>query len=156
MKSDGAKVEWVDKFLRDAEHLRVPGSFAVAPGQSALSSGGMSGHLVLNALQTMRTVEVDPTKVAEPQEPTSTQEFESGGSNVVSVYESLSADDERTLVELLQADWGNRSRSTDAREPSWPTASRGMSPPLRADQGASASWSSSTVRATAWRRMAQL
>lgn len=103
MTSNGTKVEWIDRYQRDDEPLELPGSFAVAPGQSALSSGGTAGYLVFHALQAMRTVEVNPAKVADLQEPSSTQEFESDGSNVVSVYENLSTADRRALVDELAA-----------------------------------------------------
>ena len=103
MRSDGVKVEWVDRFRQGDENLRLPGSFAVAPGQSALASGGAAGYLAYNALQAMRTVEVNPAKVADLQEPSSTQEFESDGSNVVSIYENLSVEDRRALVDELAA-----------------------------------------------------
>lgn len=103
MKSDGERVEWVDHFHQHEDPRPPSGSFAVAPGQSALSSGGTAGHLVFDALQTMRTVEVNPAKVADLQEPSSTREFESDGSNVVSVYENLPAEDKRALVDELAA-----------------------------------------------------
>ncbi len=103
MRSDGTKVEWLDEFRQDGECARLPGSFAVPPGQSALSSGGIAGYLVFNALQAMRTVEVSPAKVADLQEPSSTQEFEPDGSNVVSLYEILSVEDRRALVDELAA-----------------------------------------------------
>ena len=102
-KSDGTRVEWADHHGRGDEILRLPGSFAVAPGHSAPSSGGTAGYLVFDALQTMRTVEVNPAEVADLQEPSSTQEFESDGSNVVSVYENLPVEDERALVDELGA-----------------------------------------------------
>lgn len=79
MRSDGVKVGWEDHLQRAGEASRAPRSFAVAPGQSAMSSGGLAGYLVFTALQTMRTVEVNPTKAADLQEPSSTQEFESDG-----------------------------------------------------------------------------
>lgn len=103
MRSDGVKVEWEDDLHRAGEASRALRSFAVAPGQSAMSSGGMAGYLVFTTLQTMRTVEVNPAKVADLQEPSSTQEFESDGSNIVSVYENLPAEDRRTLVDELAA-----------------------------------------------------
>lgn len=103
MVSDGAKVRWVDLYHQHEDPQPQSGSFAVAPGQSALSSGGMAGFLVFDMLQRMRTVEVNPTKVADLQEPSSTREFESDGSNVVSIYEDLSTEDRRALVAELAA-----------------------------------------------------
>ncbi len=103
MTSDGTRVEWTDRFSGEADLPAQPTSFVVAPGQSALSSAGMAGYLVVDALQTMRTVEVNPAKVGELQEPSSTEEFEADGSNVVSVYENLAADDRRALVGDLAA-----------------------------------------------------
>lgn len=103
MTSDGSKVEWIDSFGSGGPSRRLPRAFAVAPGQSALSSGGMAGYLVFYVLQMMQTVEVNPAKIGDLQEPSSTQEFESDGSNVVSIYENLPTRDKRALVDELAA-----------------------------------------------------
>lgn len=103
MDSDGTKVRWLDRFHDQEDSPPQSGSFSVAPGQSALSTGGTAGYLVFAALRRMRTVEVNPAQVAELQEPSSTQEFESDGSNVVSVYEDLPVEGKRALVDELAA-----------------------------------------------------
>lgn len=103
MDSDGAKVEWIDRVNVIGGETPSPRPFVVAPGQSALSSGGLAGFLVFDALQMMQTVEVNPAKVADLQEPSSTREFESDGSNVVSMYENLNAREKRALVDELSA-----------------------------------------------------
>lgn len=103
MASDGERVRWVDRFHGHEDPSPRSGSSVVAPGQSALSIGGTAGYRVFGALQRMRTVEVNPSQVVDLQEPSSTQELESDGSNVVSVYEDLSVEDERALVDELAA-----------------------------------------------------
>ena len=55
------------------------------------------------ALRKIQTVEVNPAKVGDLQEPSSTQEFEPDGSNVVSVFENLDSAHRRDLVEELAA-----------------------------------------------------
>lgn len=101
LDSDGSRVTWVDEARNGSPKQQR--SFAVPPGQSALSAGGLAGFLVFDALQMMRTVEVNPAKVADLQEPSSTHEFESDGSNVVSIYENLDANQRRILVDELAA-----------------------------------------------------
>lgn len=100
MDSDGSKVAWTDA----EEHGgRETFEFAVAPGQSALSTAGLAGYIVHDVLQTMQTVEINPAKVGELQEPSSTREFESDGSNVTSIYENLDPRRRRELIDELSA-----------------------------------------------------
>jgi predicted ATPase len=98
MLSNGEEVEWDDSEVAEAGVSRT---FKVAPGQSALSNGGLAGYLVYDILRSLRTVEVNPAKVSDLQEPSSTREFEPDGSNAVSVYETLSPQGRRRLGEEL-------------------------------------------------------
>ncbi|SDC80719.1 Predicted ATPase [Geodermatophilus telluris] len=101
LDSDGSKVVWTDARQNGANRRRA--EFVVAPGQSAISTGGLGGYVVYDALQMMQTVEVNPAKVADLQEPSSTREFDSDGSNVTSIYENLDAATKRELVDELAA-----------------------------------------------------
>ena len=76
-------------------------SFPVGPGQSALSNGGLAGYVVGQALQRMQTVEVNPVRVGELQEPSSIREFEPDGSNTTSIWENLPAADRNELLDEL-------------------------------------------------------
>jgi predicted ATPase len=75
----------------------------VAPGQSALSTGNLPAFVLQNVLQSMQAVEINPARVADLQEPSSTREFEPDGSNVTSVFESLSVRRRAELVDQLSA-----------------------------------------------------
>lgn len=100
VESDGTKATWTD-FLTEQG---IPGhsfEYALAPGQSCLPTAGIGGYLVSDVLQSMQTVEVNPAKVADLQEPSSISKFESDGSNVASIYENLSADAKHDLVDQL-------------------------------------------------------
>lgn len=101
MDSDGSKVVWTESGPGGKNVRRT--EFVVAPGQSAMATGGLGGYVVYDILQTMQTVEVNPAKVADLQEPSSTREFESDGSNVTSIYENLDALTRRELVDELSA-----------------------------------------------------
>lgn len=75
----------------------------VAPGQSALSTGNLPAFVLQSVLQSMQAVEINPSRVADLQEPSSTREFEPDGSNVTSVFESLTASGRTELVDQLSA-----------------------------------------------------
>lgn len=95
-------------FDSDGKQVTVVGTgedrpVRVAPGQSALSTGNLPAFVLQNVLQSMQAVEINPSRVADLQEPSSTKEFEPDGSNVTSVFESLNADVRRDLVDQLAA-----------------------------------------------------
>ncbi|MEX8059924.1 AAA family ATPase [Microbacterium sp. 16-032] len=102
--SDGAtvhSVEWdseTDGPPR-SEERRVP----VAPGQSALSTGGFPAHLIQLALSGLQTVEIHPARVGELQEPSSTAEFDPVGANTASVFDALDTAARAKIVEQLAA-----------------------------------------------------
>lgn len=102
IESDGSKVSWNDALQSNAQAGHAF-EYAVPPGQSAISAAGIGGYIVSDVLQSMLTVEVNPAKVSELQEPSSTRVFESDGSNVASIYETLSAETKRELVDQLSA-----------------------------------------------------
>jgi len=77
--------------------------YRAVAGQSALSVAGLAGFTVYEALQQMQTVEVNPAKVGDLQEPSSTDTFESDGSNVASMYESLDKKTRQDVVSRLAA-----------------------------------------------------
>ncbi|PPF11748.1 hypothetical protein C5C31_11465 [Rathayibacter rathayi] len=110
--SDGMQVQF-DQFEtiidRDGaeeggeEPRQVRRKFPVAPGQSALSSAGTAGYICFQVLQQMQTVEINPSTVAELQEPSSTKEFEPDGSNSTSVFELLTPGAKAELIDELNA-----------------------------------------------------
>lgn len=100
MDSNGNKVTWTDP---ESQGGREHFEFSVAPGQSALSMAGLAGYIVYDVLQTMQTVEINPAKVGDLQEPSSTREFESDGSNVTSIYENLDPNRRRELIDEISA-----------------------------------------------------
>ncbi|MEU4063560.1 AAA family ATPase [Streptomyces wedmorensis] len=77
---------------------------AIPPGQSAVSVPASYGvFLVSRVLQSMQTVEINPARVGELQDPSSTREFEPDGSNTASVFDTLSPADKSELVDELAA-----------------------------------------------------
>lgn len=99
-KSDGQKVSSTNRLSEEpGEVLTAP----IAPGQSALSTGGLAAFIVYQALQSMQTVEINPYRVGELQEPSSTREFEPDGSNITSVFETLNANERVELADQLAA-----------------------------------------------------
>jgi predicted ATPase len=73
-------------------------------GQSAVTvAGSIASYLVSDVLQSMQTVEINPSRVGELQEPSSTREFEPDGSNVASIFESLSSKQRVELIDELSA-----------------------------------------------------
>jgi len=97
--SDGHKVEAGRRSRNGPQST----AFVVAPGQSALASAGMAGYLIYEILSSMATVEVNPAKVAELQEPSSTREFESDGSNVASILDTLDTAARSDLIDQVSA-----------------------------------------------------
>lgn len=93
--SDGRRVQNTGT----GEERPVP----VAPGQSALSTGSLAAFVLQGVLQSMQAVEINPARVADLQEPSSTKEFEPDGSNVTSVFESLNVRRRNELVDQLSA-----------------------------------------------------
>jgi predicted ATPase len=75
-----------------------------APGHSAITSAPSPGSLaVAELLSSIQTVEINPARVAELQDPSSTREFEPDGSNTASVYEDLGPPSRQALVDELSA-----------------------------------------------------
>ena len=83
---------------------RTPGFRRVPPGQSAITAAGSLGtYLVSEVLQSMQAVEINPNRVGDLQEPSSTREFEPDGSNVASIFESFEPAQRAELVDELSA-----------------------------------------------------
>lgn len=102
--SDG-RFLWVDHEESDeVVHANLEG-IRVPPGQSVVSLGGPSfaTYLVSTVLQGLQTVEINPARVAELQEPSSVREFEPDGSNTASVFESLSSQARKEVIDELAA-----------------------------------------------------
>lgn len=112
-ESDGKQVTSIDPGLLEedraqdadaADLIERRSTFPVAPGLSGMSStAGFGGYLVFRVLQQMQTVEVNPARVGELQEPSSIREFEPDGSNTTSIYEQLSAPARTELIDELAA-----------------------------------------------------
>lgn len=100
-ESDGRVVRWEDENEDESDATPLRREFRLPPGQTALSSGSFAAYLVGTVLRQIQTVEVNPAKVSELQEPSSTQEFEPDGSNVVTIYENLDAASRRNLTDEL-------------------------------------------------------
>lgn len=98
--SDGARVTWSESATENPDRVFTS---PVAPGQSALSSGGLASYVVYSVLQSMQTVEINPARVADLQEPSSIREFEPDGSNTTSIFETLTVDERAELVDQLSA-----------------------------------------------------
>ncbi|TSD93233.1 AAA family ATPase [Gordonia rubripertincta] len=119
VKREFARIYMADgqyyEFVRDAEKIVwTSPSFGIegepksitAPviaGQSAITTAGFAGLVMRDVLQRMQTVEVNPAKVADLQDPTSIDYFESDGSNTVGIYESLTPRMKSVLVDQLAA-----------------------------------------------------
>lgn len=95
-ESDGVRVKWSGG---DDQTF----STTVAPGQSALSTGSLAAYVVYSTLQRMQTVEINPARVAELQEPSSIRDFEPDGSNTSSIFETLSGEERAELADQLSA-----------------------------------------------------
>ncbi|MCV7423925.1 AAA family ATPase [Mycobacterium yunnanensis] len=78
-------------------------NFNAVAGQSIIPAAGIAGITVYEVLQRIQTVEVNPAKVGDLQEPSSTATFESDGSNVASIYDSLDKKTKQDVVDRLAA-----------------------------------------------------
>lgn len=89
----------------DVEEQGADQRMRIPVGQSAIAAGGFaySQYLISQVLQRMQTVEVNPARVGELQEPSSVREFEPDGSNTASVFENLSASSRAELTDQLAA-----------------------------------------------------
>ena len=77
-------------------HVRVP------PGQSAVTlSGNFAAYLTGRALRSAQTLEINPSRISDLQEPASVREFEPDGANIASVFEEMSTRSRSELAELL-------------------------------------------------------
>jgi predicted ATPase len=105
---------WTASFERTNDQVRIVNSrqggdaertdLRAVPGQSALTAGaGVAGITVNEVLRQLQTVEVNPAKVGELQEPSATDTFESDGSNVASLFESLDRKTRQDVVVRLAA-----------------------------------------------------
>lgn len=106
-ESDGKTVTSTEPVYREGDEEGVAdrnATFPVAPGQSAMSAtAGIGGYIVYRVLQQMQTVEVNPARVGELQEPSSVPEFEPDGSNTASIYEQLDPSSRAELLDELAA-----------------------------------------------------
>ena len=101
-RSDGHKVHYSD--YAGNEETRRTYSLPIPPGQSALTTGGgFATFFIGTVLQSMQTVEINPARVGELQDPSSTREFEPDGSNVASMFEALPPPSRAELVDQLSA-----------------------------------------------------
>lgn len=93
--------------VRDGEVEVWPASdrdIRLAPGQSAAGSQmTYAGALIREVLGTLQTVEINPAKIGELQEPSPSRVFEPDGSNTASIVDTLSVESRRQLAEQLAA-----------------------------------------------------
>ncbi len=76
----------------------------VQAGHSIVSITPTYGsYIVSELLQSMQTVEINPARVGELQEPSSVRDFEPDGSNTASVYDSLPGESRQELIDELSA-----------------------------------------------------
>lgn len=76
----------------------------IPPGQSAVAlASSFSAYVVSETLQSAQTLEINPSRVGDLQDPSSVREFESDGSNIASIVENMGAGQRSELVELLAA-----------------------------------------------------
>ena len=103
--NEGGSFTWKDQ-ISDNQVVSTPGgrSIRIPPGQSAVSvSPSLGAYMVSSVLQAMQTVEINPIRVGELQEPSSTREFEPDGSNTASILDNLDAKTRSQLVDELSA-----------------------------------------------------
>lgn len=104
--SDGRTVRWEDLVYEQDGEAGESRSLEVklAPGQSALTGGGpIATYFISQALRALQTVEIDPARIGELQEPSSISEFEPDGSNTASVLDGLDGASRERLVDELDA-----------------------------------------------------
>jgi len=76
---------------------------AIPPGQSALPVVSLGTEDLWNLLRTLQTVEIEPSRLGDLQEPSPGNDFEPDGSNTASFFETLDAPRRRELVQELFA-----------------------------------------------------
>lgn len=77
-------------------------SYDLPPGTSAITSAPSFGaYLVRSAIESIRTVAINPVRVAELQEPSSTTDFETDGSNAASFFEQMTPPLRQRIVDEL-------------------------------------------------------
>lgn len=101
LHSDGVDVSWSVALEGDNEGREF--LFKTSPGQSAMSSTGIAGVLLSEVLQSIQTVEINPSRVADLQDPSSVRSFEPDGSNVTSIFDNMPKDSQRGVVDELEA-----------------------------------------------------
>lgn len=97
------KLRWQDHVNSGDRGTGTRSSTSVPPGQSAIPFAGFGAYFVAAVLQGMQTLELDPTRIGDLQEPSSTRTFEPDGSNVASLLAEMSQRERDELVELLAA-----------------------------------------------------
>ncbi|SDS30091.1 AAA family ATPase [Agrococcus carbonis] len=98
-RSDGSTV-----VSRDSTSKHGDRTSAIAPGHSAASgASSFASYLIFQTLSQLQTVEINPQVIREFQEPSSLGQFEPDGSNVVSIYDSLSSEQRRVVLSHLNA-----------------------------------------------------
>ncbi len=76
---------------------------AIPPGQSALPVVSLGTEDLWNLLRTLQTVEIEPSRLGDLQEPSPGNDFEPDGSNTASFFETLDGPRRRELVSELAA-----------------------------------------------------
>jgi len=76
---------------------------AIPPGQSALPVVSLGTENLWNLLRTLQTVEIEPSRLGNLQEPSPGNDFEPDGSNTASFFETLDGPGRRELVQELSA-----------------------------------------------------
>lgn len=103
-ENDEGRFTWQDPISSTGNESTPLQVMRLPAGQSAVTVAGSFGsYLVSDVLQSMQTVEINPSRVGELQEPSSTREFEPDGSNVASIFESLTSRQRSDLVDELSA-----------------------------------------------------
>jgi len=98
------RLTWRDRIAGQLAHTSDSQGLPVPPGQSAIPlSAGFASYLIAEVLQGTQTLELNPTRIGEWQEPSSVRVLESDGSNVASILEEMSQQERNELVELLAA-----------------------------------------------------
>lgn len=103
--NDGGIVRWSETARTSKrESLQFDREIKLPPGQSFLSHQGMfAAFIAANVLQSAQTLEINPSRVGELQDPSSVREFEPDGSNVASIVENMTSAERKELADLLSA-----------------------------------------------------
>ncbi len=84
--------------------VEPPEGFRLPVGQSAVSgAGGDASYMLWDVLSNLGTLEINPARVGELQDPTAAEEFEPDGSNTASLFELLPQRQRQELVDHLAA-----------------------------------------------------